>query len=258
MMERILREDNGYVCVISFNLPDKRNALDAKALFRVGEILTDLKKDDTIRVVVLRGSGDDVFCAGLDLTSGSESFERTIEGLEFCLDSLINYPSPIISMVSGPAIGAGLDISVISDFRIASETAKFGANLVKLGRIYYYTAIHRLMNLVGLAAAKEILLTGRLIDAKRAKEIGLVNQVIPSDQLVDTTYSLAKQLAEENAPLAMKSTKITIHRLVESQKINPQVELELKILADKVNQSEDAGEGVMAMLEKRKPYFKGK
>ncbi len=158
-------------------------------------------------------------------------------------------------MISGPAIGAGLDISAISDFRIASERAKFGATLVKLGRIYYYTAINRLISLVGVAAAKELLLMGRLVDAKRAMEIGLVSQVVSSDQLINTTYSLAKELAEENAPLAMRATKLTINKLLEHEGINSQIESELRALVDEVNRSEDAREGVMAMLEKRKPKF---
>jgi len=258
MVEEILREDDGYITTLSINRPEKRNALNADALFSMGDILSDLKEDNNIRVVVIRGAGDRIFSSGVDLSGGPESIEKTIKGLEHCLSNLIGYPSPIIAMISGPAIGAGLDISVISDFRIASEGAKFGATLVKLGRIYYYTAINRLISLVGMAAAKELLLMGRLLGAKRAVEIGLVSQVVSSDRLIETTYSMAKELAEENAPLAMRATKLTIHKLLEHQGISPQIESELIALADKVNQSEDAREGVMAMLEKRKPKFTGK
>lgn len=256
MGDEILREDSGYICTLSINRPQKRNALNADALFTLGDTFKELKDDDRIRVVVIRGAGDKMFSSGVDLSGGSP--EETINGLEHCLNHTIDYPSSIIAMISGPAIGAGLDMSVISDFRIASETARFGATLVKLGRIYYYTAIHRLMSLVGIAAAKELLLGGRLIDAKRAMEIGLVNQVLPNDQLVDTTYRLAKELAEENAPLAMRATKLTINKLLNYKQIDPQVESELMALAAQVNQSEDATEGVMAMLEKRKPKFTGK
>ena len=258
MGEEIFREYDGYVTTLSINRPEKKNALNADALFSMGDILSDLKKDNNIRVVVLRGAGDRIFSSGVDLSGGPESIEKTIKGLEYCLDSLISYSSPIIAMISGPAIGAGLDISVISDFRIASEKAKFGATLVRLGRIYYYTAINRLIGLVGIAAAKELLLTGKLIDAKRAVELGLVSKAVPSDELIETTYSMAKELAEENAPLAMRATKRTIRKLFESRGIPPEIESELKALADEVNQSEDAREGVLAMLEKRKPNFTGK
>jgi enoyl-CoA hydratase/carnithine racemase len=256
MGDEILREDDGYICTLSINRPEKRNALNAGALFSLGDTFKELRDDDRIRVVVIRGAGDKIFSSGVDLSGGTA--EETIKGLEHCLNNTINYPSSIIAMISGPAIGAGLDMSVISDFRIASETARFGATLVKLGRIYYYTAINRLMSLVGIAAAKELLLGGRLIDAKRAMEIGLVNQVLPNDQLVDTTYCLAKELAEENAPLSMRATKLTINKLLDYQGIDPQIESELMALAVKVNQSEDGTEGVMAMLEKRKPKFTGK
>lgn len=258
MAEEILREDDGYVTTLSINRPDKRNALNVDALFSIGDIISDLKTDDNIRVVVIRGAGDKIFSSGIDLSGGSGALQKMIKGMEHCLDNLISYPSPIVAMISGPAIGAGLDIAVISDFRIASETAKFGAPLVKLGRTYYYTAIHRLTNLVGMAAAKEILLRGRLIDTKRAMDVGLVNQVVSPDQLVETTYSLAKELAEENAPLAVRATKLTIHKVQESQGIDPQIEPELQAIVDKVNRSEDAEEGVKAMLEKRKPRFTGK
>lgn len=258
MGEEILREDEGYICTLSINRPEKRNALNADALFRMGDILTDLKKDDSIRVVVIRGAGEKIFSSGVDLSGGTEGMQKMIKGIEHCLDSLLGYPSPIVAMISGPAIGAGLDIAVISDFRIASETARFGAPLVKLGRTYYYTAINRLANLLGVAAAKEILLLGRLIDAKRAMEMGLVNQVVSSDELVKTTYSLAKELAEGNAPLAVRATKLTIHKVQECKGIAPEIESELQALVEEVNRSDDAGEGVKAMLEKRKPEFKGR
>ncbi|MDO8784792.1 MAG: enoyl-CoA hydratase-related protein, partial [Syntrophales bacterium] len=223
-----------------------------------GDVLVDLQNQDVIRVVVIRGTGYNIFCSGADLSGDGESFKETIKGMEYCLTNLLNHPRPIIAMISRPAIGAGLDIAVISDFRIASETAQFGVPLVKLGRTYYYTAIDRLTNLLGIAAAKELLLRGKLIDAKRAMEIGLVNQVVPPGQLLDVTYSLAKELAEGNAPLAMRATKTMIRRLTEQRGIDPRIEPELKALADGANNSEDAGEGVRAMLEKRKPKFTGR
>ena len=256
--EEILREDKDYITTISINRPEKKNALNGAALVKMGDILADLQKNDDTRVIVIRGAGDDIFCSGVDLSGGGESFKETIKGMEYCLASLIGYSRPIIAMISGPALGAGLDIAAISDFRIASETAKFGVPLVKLGRTYYYTAIHRLTNLLGIAAAKELLLRGRPVDAKRAMEIGLVNQVVPSGQLMNATYSLAKELAEENAPLAVRATKIMIQKLTEHRGIDPRIEPELKALADEANNSEDAREGVRAMLEKRKPKFTGR
>jgi len=111
--------------------------LNAAALFTVGDVVRDVEQKKSARVIVLRGEGDKAFCAGVDLSGGSSDFKRTIEGLDYCLTGLIEYSCPIISMIFGSAIGAGLDIAVISDFRIAEEQAKFGAPLVRLGRTYY-------------------------------------------------------------------------------------------------------------------------
>ncbi|PIV24934.1 MAG: hypothetical protein COZ69_04645 [Deltaproteobacteria bacterium CG_4_8_14_3_um_filter_45_9] len=258
-MEEILKDEKGYICTLSINRPRRRNALNAEALFLLGDTLNNLRDQENIRVVIIRGVGEEAFSAGVDLMGLNETgVAHTLKGLNHCLDSLIKCPLPIIAMIFGPAIGAGLDIAIISDFRIASETARFGANLVKLGRVYYYTAIERMLGLVGLGSTKELLLTGRLIDAQRAKEIGLVNEVMPREQLIPKTYSLARELAEGDAPLAIKGTKELIHKLFTLQKIDPEIEAELKAIVERVNQSEDAREGLSAIMEKRKPKFTGR
>jgi len=259
MGKEIIREDRGHISTLLFNRPEKRNMLNADALFGLGDEIREIEKGNKVRVIVLRGAGEKAFSSGVDLSGGQKDFKRTIEGLEYCLDSLINYPLPVISMIYGPAIGAGLDISVISDFRIAAENARFGAPLVKLGRTYYYTQIERLTRLIGLAAAKEMLLTGRLIDSLRAKEIGLVNQVVKHDELETVTYSLASELAEETAPIAVRITKLTIKKLFEEIPLDPALEEELRRLhTDEINRSSDAEEGIKAILEKRKPVFRGR
>jgi len=258
MATGIIRQDKDFVSTISFNRPQKRNALNADALFDFGNTINRLKKEGDTRVVVLRGAGEKVFSSGVDLSEGPKEFGRTIEGLTFCLEALIDYPLPVIAMIYGPAIGAGLDFSVIADFRIAADNARFGAPLVKLGRTYYYTAIERLTRLIGLAAAKEVLLTGRLINARRAQELGLVNRIVGVKELEQTTYSLADALAHETAPMAVSVTKYTIKKLFEESRIDSGLGAELHALVEKINQSKDAAEGIKAMLEKRKPIFTGR
>lgn len=258
-MEEILKDEKDYICTISINRPERRNALNAEALFLMGDTLNNLRDQENIRVVVIRGVGEEAFSAGVDLLGLNETgVARTLEGLNYCLDSLLSCPLPIIAMIFGPAIGAGLDISIISDFRLASETARFGANLVRLGRVYYYTAIQRMLGLIGVGPTKELLFTGRLIDAMRAKEMGLVNEVMPKDQLLPKTCALARELAEVCSPLAVRGTKALIQKILSYQKIGSEIETELKSIVEKVNQSEDAREGLRAVTEKRKPKFTGR
>ena len=258
MAEEIKKRSEGYITTILFNRPEKRNSLNADALFAIGEAVREIEQAKDARVLVLRGAGDKAYCAGVDLSGNANEFGKTIEGLDYCLSGLLECSCPIISMVFGPAIGAGLDMAVISDFRIAEGRAKFGAPLVRLGKTYYYTAIARLTRLIGLSPAKEILLAGNLIDAARACEMGLVNKVVAHEELEAATMEFARQLAEEVSPLAARATKQTIRKIFEDQLIEPALEEELKRLADCANRSGDAEEGVKAMLEKRKPVFTGK
>lgn len=184
--------------------------------------------------------------------------ERSIAALEYCLQSLMDFPWPVIALIFGPAVGAGLELAVLADFRIAAENARLGANLVKIGRIYYYTSTKRLLNLIGPVFTRELLLTGRTVDAFRAREMNLVNWVYPEEQVAEKTYALARELAEENAPLSLKGTKAMIKKLIDYPVLTPEVEKDLQVIMDAVNNSADAREGPRAFLEKRKPVFQGR
>jgi enoyl-CoA hydratase/carnithine racemase len=258
MANEIIKEQNGSIGTLVINRPEKRNALNMATLLALGDALNEIRTEEKIRVVVLRGAGEKAFCAGGDLggVAGGE-LEPALKALEYCLQSLIDFPLPVLAMIFGPAVGAGLELAVLSDFRIAADNARLGANLVKLGRIYYYTSTKRLLNLIGPVFTRELLLTGRIIDAPRAREINLVNWVYPADQVIEKTYQLARELAEETAPLAVKGTKAMIKKLLDNPLLTPEIEEELKIIMDTVNNSEDAREGPFAFVEKRKPFFKG-
>lgn len=257
MSDEILRKDNGFISTIIFNRPKKRNALNKDALFDFGDVIRDIQKGSKSRIIVLRGAGNKVFSSGVDLSDGSKEFNRTIEGLTYSIDSLKECSLPVISMIYGYAIGAGLDFSVISDFRIAADNAFFGVPLVKMGRTYYYSAIDRLTKLVGLATSKEMLLTGKSINASRALEKGLVHYVVSCDDLEHEVYQLAKEIAEDAAPIAVSVTKKTIKKLFEDSRIDPVLEKELHEMVEQVNKSQDASEGIRARMEKRRPIFTG-
>ena len=257
-MEVLKREEDN-ICTLTINRPAKRNSLSEKALMILGDAFLALEKEKQSRVIILRGAGEKAFCAGAEISPfpAQERLEPPIKALQYCLEGMLNCSLPVIAMIYGYAIGAGLDLVVLSDLRLAADNALFGVNLVKLGRIYYYTAVQRLMQLIGLGATKEMLLSGRLIKAPRAKEIGLINVVFSTPGLEAYTYNLARELAQENAPLAMQATKKMLKKLLVSE-INTDLQNELQALTDWINQSQDAQEGPLAFMEKRKPIFKGR
>ena len=256
----ILVEKEGFVSTLIINRPERRNALNVGALVGLGDSLNALKDDPETRVIVLRGAGEDAFCAGMDLSPGAQSGvpDRIKQiPLQYAKDGIIYCPKPVIAMVYGYALGAGCDLVVDSDLRIAAEGARLGINPVKLGRLYIHEGIQPFLNLVGIAATKELFFTGRFITASRAKEIGLVDRVVPDSELPKVTYALAQEIAE-NAPLAVQGTKITINTLLKYQKPSPEDDAEMVALMNKVNESEDFKEAHKAFSEKRKPVFKGK
>jgi len=257
MAGEIIVEEREYTCILAINRPDRRNALNRAALLAMGDALNRLRERERPPVAILRGAGRDAFCAGGDLAgvTGEAEMRLFIEGLDYCLQSLIDYPSPVIAMIYGYAVGAGLDLAVIADFRLAAGSAFMGANLVKLGRIYYYTSALRLANLVGWGAARELLLTGGLVNAGRAGEMGLVNRVLPAEQLEGEAFALARELAGENSFQAVTGTKAMIRKLMDNQVLSPGVEADLKAIMESVNSGRDGREGPRSFLEKRRPVF---
>jgi len=249
------------ICTMTINRPERRNALNVEVLYRLGDTLTALKDDPEVRVVIIRGAGEKAFSAGMDIgripTVAEEAAQRGVNPIDYAMDSIISYPYPVIAMIYGAAMGAGCDLAVTCDLRIADDAARMGINPVKLGVVYPPSGIQRLINLVGLPRAKELFFTGRFIDTQRAKEIGLVNQVVPAEELSSVVYDMAREIAG-NAPLAVSATKTIINKLLKYQRLSAEDEAEIMALIATVMTSEDAKEGPLAFLQKRKPEFKGR
>jgi len=257
--EVVLSESKDFICTVTINRPDKRNALTTEVMYRLGDAMGAASDDGEVRAVVLRGAGEKAFCAGLDLRGGIQvsDGEKMQKGdpLEYARGSIMKCTKPVIAMIYRNALGAGCDLATACDIRVASDTARMGINPVN--GVYWPQAILNMINVVGLAWAKELFLTGRFIDAQTAKEIGLVNYLVPEEELPAKAYGLAQEIAE-NGPLAVSATKAIFNKVLKYQEISAEDMAEIHALRDSVSASEDFKEGMLAFMQKRKADFKGK
>ncbi len=262
MDQPIFIEKSGRVCSISLNRPKLSNCLDLGMLSGLATAFRTLNEDEEVRVVVLRGAGDAGFCAGLNLQlvadhaktpgdrAGAEPFLEVLEAIE-------TYRFPVIAMIRGFAIGAGCEIAAACDLRVASEQAKLAMPPARLGLVYSLGGHRRFVELLGVANAKELFLTAAQFGAPRAKEMGLVNRVVPEDRLQEETYALAATIAD-NAPLGLAGAKAMINRCAGTQAPSQQEKAALNQLMWESMRSQDAEEAHNAFREKRKPQFVGR
>jgi len=260
--ELIIKEE-GSICTITLNRPEKRNSLTPDLLIELGSGLERLKEENKIRCVIIRGSGNKAFSSGYDISAigkikGDMMRDYTDDHpLRVASNAIENFPYPVIAMINGHAFGGGLELAVTCDLRISVDSALFGMPPVRLGVIYTYTGIRKFLNLIGLGYTKELFLIGRSVDAKKAERIGLVNYVLRQSELEEFTYKLASEISE-NAPLSMSTMKEMINSWQRNQLMSPDDEESVKKMILKVQESEDYKEGQRAFSEKRKPRFQGK
>ncbi len=250
--------DGGVAWVILDNLP-KRNAMSLAMWRELRAALLDLAQDPQVRCVVLRGAGDKAFCAGadvaekqgLDAAQSEADTQIALEGLQ----AVREFPKPLIAMVSGYCIGAGVAIALGCDIRVAAEGASFGVPAARLGLAYYYIDLKRLSDAVGPARAKQMLFTADRIDAQRALQIGLVEEVTAPSELREAVAAMARRIAA-NAPLTIAAAK---HAIVTAVSDPPGRDLaRCEALASACLSSDDYEEGRRAFKEKREPRFQGR
>lgn len=261
-------EKQGHICTLYLNRPQRNNGLNFELFSRLHDEIDSANKDREIRVIIIRGSGEKVFSTGIDLGDevrkgkDPESLRNSVDDFKNAIEKtnvlISSCRCPVIAMIYGDCLASALDLAVSCDFRVASDVSRFSLYTVRLGHVFHYQGIQRLINLIGPGYAKEILLTGRIIESQKAREMGLVNFMVPSKDVYSTTMSLANDIAEK-APLAVSGTKEIIYRLFRYQQI-PGLEdtAAFQDIFDACVQSEDAKEGPKALIEGRKPQFIGK
>ena len=243
------------IATVTINRPDAMNALTVEMLAALDAAFEEFNNDDDLWVAILTGAGDKAFCSGMDL---KEAIPLITEGDSLGYDDptkrqFSDIFKPIITAVNGYCIAGGLEMLEGTDLRIAAEHATFGLGEVRWGIIPTGGTHIRLPRQIPWAVAMELLLTGQPIDAQRAYSIGLVNQVVPADELMPAALKLAETICK-NGPLAVRTAK---EIAVRSLGLESGFALE-RILGDRVMNSEDAKEGPRAFLEKRPPKFTGR
>ena len=256
--ETLLLERRGKVAIITINRPDKRNALNIKTREEGAALIEELRTDDSVNVVVITGAGDKAFIAGADIgefAGRSAQMQREVMVERSLFNAIDTFPKPVIAMVNGYCLGGGCEVALACDIRIASENASFGQPEINLGIMPGGGGTQRLTRLVGEGKAMEMILTGQIIDAKTAFDIGLVNHVVPPDQLEAKTMELANSIADK-APIAVRLAKEAV-KIASRSNLDEGLRREVDLFA-LCFATEDKDEGVAAFLEKRKPVFKGK
>ncbi len=256
--ENIIYEEDGNIAVIKFNRPKALNAINPDVLAEVNQVLDNIESEGTVKVLVLTGEGNKAFIAGADI--GHMAGFSPLEGRAFAQEGqkllfrLEGLPIPVIACVNGFALGGGTETAMACDFIYASETAKFGQPEINLGIIPGFGGTQRLSRLVGKAMAKELCMTGVIISAEEAREIGLVNKVFPAENLWEETMKTAKLLASKGR-VSMAAVKSIIERGSDVD-LRSGISIEADGFALCMS-SPDGKEGMTAFLEKRKPEFKG-
>lgn len=249
--------DNG-ILTVTINRPDKLNALNATVFDELEAVVGEVEADKNIRAVVLTGAGQKAFVAGADISefvglSHTQGMDLARRGQDvfFKIESCSR---PVIAAVNGFALGGGCELAMACHFRLASENAKFGQPEVNLGLVPGYGGTQRLPQLIGKGRALELLMTGNMIDAPTALQYGLVNYVVPQEELMPKALSLL-QLIVTKAPLAVSRCITAANAAFDPSRNGYAVEIES---FGECFRTEDMKEGAAAFLEKRKPVFQGK
>ncbi len=259
MDEPILFQRDDAVVTVTLNRPERRNACDLAMWRRLGEVMDELRGDDRLRCVVIRGAGGEAFGAGADIAEFQQTRYSADQAREYnrqmtpALHGLRDCPHPVIALIEGACMGGGLEIAMFCDLRIAGQGARFGIPVKRLGHILALPELEELVDLVGRANALELLLEGRIWTADEAYVKGLATRVVADAEVEQEAYGTAKRIAE-GAPIAARGHKVFARRVKDPAPLTAE-ELDEPFRAC---DTEDYKEGIRAFLAKAKPRFKGR
>jgi enoyl-CoA hydratase/carnithine racemase len=245
------------VCRLTISNPGKRNALSSAFLPDMQEALSSLSDRDDIRVVVLTGAGESAFCSGYDVSELSTDRQDREEGLARAVEELRTFEYPTIAKVNGDVVGAGMNLITACDIRVAVSDARFGVTSARLGNVYSYEGVRQLVDIIGAANAKMLLLTGELYPADRVRRMGLLHDQVERDRIDETVTKLTEQIGS-NAPLSLRGMK-RILNAVERKGAFSEIEREwAATIREEARESYDHEEGKRAFAEDREPEFEGR
>jgi len=258
----VRREDK--IVTLVLNRAEKKNSLSPQLVDKLRETIYDLAADTAIRVLIIRGAGEQAFCSGYDIRAlPTESDTRRtgklaeLAPVEETFQAVADFPFPVIASINGYAFGAGCELALCCDIRIGAENIRMGMPPAKLGMVYPHKGLQRFISVLGIANTKELFFTSRAYPAKRLKEMGMLHYHVPAEELEAFTNQMAADIAE-NAPLSLKGNKQILNQLANLNRLNPSDKAQADALTEAALNSEDLKEGQRAFLEKRRPQFRGK